>query len=116
MRRYALFFAVVALTLSIPVPNAAQTSEAAVNNFKNALKRAGNGDLDGAIEDYTRAITLSSRFDSGKSSNNRPGNSFTGGADASGDGNIIVVDPFIAYAYSNRGHCLHLGALDRCAI
>src|SRR5687767_8347213 len=102
MRRYALFFAVVVLALSFPVSNTAQTSEAAINNFKNAMKKAGNGDLDGAIEDYTRAITLSSRRDSGKSSN-RSGNAFTGGADASSDSNIVVVDPFIANAYSNRG-------------
>src|SRR5688572_28808292 len=66
------------------------------------MKKAGNGDLDGAIEDYTRAITLSSRLDSGKSSN-RSGNAFTGGADASSDNEVVVVDPFIANAYSNRG-------------
>ena len=68
MRRYVLFLAVVALTLSVHVSTPAQTPEAAVNNFKNAMKKAGNGDLDGAIEDYTRAITLSSRLDTGKSS------------------------------------------------
>ncbi|HEU0252871.1 MAG TPA: hypothetical protein VFR12_07530, partial [Pyrinomonadaceae bacterium] len=103
MRRYALFIAVVSLTLSLNVSSAAQTSEAAVNNFKNALKKAGNGDLDGAIEDYTRAIRLGSRVDSGKSKSNASGNSFASGAETSSDNEVVVVDPFIANAYSNRG-------------
>src|SRR5262245_54614606 len=103
MGRFALFFTVVALTLSIHVSTPAQTPAAAVNNFKNALKKAGNGDLDGAIEDYTRAIALSSRLESTKSGSNRSVNSFTGGADTSSESNVVVVDPFIANAYSNRG-------------
>src|SRR4026207_2576081 len=103
MRRFALFLSIFALALSIHVSAPAQTPEAAVNNFKNALKKAGNGDLDGAIEDYTRAIRLSSRLDTGKSNSNRSGNSFTNGLDVTGDSNIVVVDPFIADAYSNRG-------------
>ena len=104
MRRFALFLSIFALTLSIHVSAPAQTPEAAVNNFKNALKKAGNGDLDGAIEDYTRAIALSSRVETAKTSSSRTGNSFTaGGGDASPASDIVVVDPFIANAYSNRG-------------
>src|SRR5688572_10081132 len=103
MRHYVLFFAVVALTLSIPFSNAAQTSEAAVNNFKNSLKKAGNGDLDGAIEDHQRPITLSSRLDIGKANTTRSGNSFGRGGEASGESNIVIVGPFIGDAYSNRG-------------
>lgn len=99
MRRYGLFFAVIALVLSTSVSVQPQTPEAAVNHFKNALKKTGNGDLDGAIEDYTRAIVLSSRLDANRSNSTRPGNSF---AETSTD-NITVVDPFTANAYSNRG-------------
>src|SRR5690349_17307407 len=102
MRRFAFFLSVFALTLSIHVSAPAQTPEAAVNNFKNALKKAGNGDLDGAIEDYTRAITLSSRVETTKTSS-RSGNSFSSSTDVSSDSNVVVVDPFIANAYSNRG-------------
>jgi len=102
MRRFAFFLSVFALTLSIHVSAPAQTPEAAVNNFKNALKKAGNGDLDGAIEDYTRAITLSSRVETTKTSS-RSGNSFSSGTEVSSDSNIVIVDPFIANAYSNRG-------------
>src|SRR5688572_22967212 len=101
MRHYVLFFAVVALTLSIPFSNAAQTSEAAVNNFKNALKKAGNGDLDGAIEDYTRAITLSSRLGIGQANPPRSRNLFARGVEGSRERNLGIVDPFIAGAYSN---------------
>ena len=54
------------------------------------------GDFDGAIEDYTRAITLSSTFTSGKKSDLR----------SSSDNSIediTVVDAFTANAYTNRG-------------
>src|SRR5690349_10417661 len=99
MRRYALYLGVVALILSSSISAQPQTPEAAVNHFKNALKKTGNGDLDGAIEEYTRAIVLSSRLDASARPKNQ-GNSFTG--DAAGD-NVTIVDPFTANAYSNRG-------------
>src|ERR1044072_258934 len=95
-RRYAILFALVSLLLPVTVFSQTRTPEAAVNLYKNALKKSGNGDFDGAIEDYTRAIRLSSHFDTSKTSD-RFGNSFT-------DSNTItVVDPFTANAYSNRG-------------
>ena len=97
MRRYAMLFAVVSLFLPATVFSQTPTPEAALSHFKNALKKSGKGDLDGAIEDYTRAITLSSRFDTRKPS----GNSVTKG-DASAE-EITVVDPFTANAYTNRG-------------
>ena len=101
MRRYALLIAIIALTLSSNVSAQQQTPEAAVNLFKNALKKTGNGDLDGAIEDYTRAIVLSSRIDATKYSGSRAGNSFSGNDGASDK--VTVVDPFTANAYTNRG-------------
>ena len=62
MRRYAILFALVSLLLPATAFAQGRTPEAALNHFKNALKKTGNGDFDGAIEDYTRAITLSSTF------------------------------------------------------
>src|ERR1043165_4480684 len=94
MRRYAILFALVSLLLPITVFSQARTPEAAVNLFKNAMKKGGSGDLDGAIEDYTRAIRLSSHFDTSKSSDSL-GNFSTEG--------VTVVDPFTANAYNNRG-------------
>src|SRR6185295_13084879 len=93
MRCYAILFALVSLLLPINALSQTRTPEAAVNHFKNAVKKSGSGDLDGAIEDYTRAITLSSSFAPRKKS----GNSFAE-TDA-----ITIVDPFTANAYTNRG-------------
>src|SRR5215216_3419443 len=99
MRRYAILFALVSLLLPITVFSQARTPEAALNHFKNALKKGDTGDFEGAIEDYTRAIRLSSHFDTSKTSDSRLGNSIT---DYSTEG-ITVVDPFTANAYNNRG-------------
>src|SRR5687768_4004219 len=100
MRRHVFSFAVLALFISTFVathPTQAQTPEAAINHFKNALKKTARGDLDGAIEDYTRAIALSSRFETRKNNARNSGNSFAGSdtvtpADDSID-NIKVIDP-----------------------
>ena len=99
MRRYAIPFALLSLLLPITVFSQARTPEAALNHFNNALKKGGNGDFDGAIEDYTRAIRLSSQFNTSKSSDSRLSNSLT---DYSAE-SITVVDPFTANAYNNRG-------------
>ena len=112
MRRYAILFALVSLLLPVTAFSQARTPEAAVNLFNKALKKTGNGDFDGAIEDYTRAITLSSRFDTGKKS----GNSSAESNDASIE-EITVVDPFTANAYVNRGLARfrkgdHAGAIE----
>ena len=59
MRRYVILFAFVSLLL--PATAFAQTQrtpDAAINHYKNALKKSGNGDFDGAIEDYSKAIEL----------------------------------------------------------
>src|SRR5678815_1967496 len=99
MRRYAIPFVLVSLLLPITVFSQSRTPDAAVNHFKNALKKSGNGDLDGAIEDYTRAIRLSSHFNTSKNSDSRLGNSLT---DYSAE-TVTVIDPFTANAYNNRG-------------
>ena len=99
MRRYAFPFALVCLLLPITVFSQTRTPEAALNHFNNAMKKGGNGDLDGAIEDYTRAIRLSSHFNTSKIPETRLGNSLTDYSSES----VTVVDPFTANAYNNRG-------------
>src|SRR2546423_10008942 len=101
MRRCAILFGVISLWLPVTVFAQAQTPEAALNLFQNAVKKTKNGDLDGAIEDYTRAINLSSHLDTRKNPTTRSGNSFTAG-DASSE-EITVIDPLTANAYTNRG-------------
>jgi len=99
MRRYAIPFALLSLLLPITVFSQSRTPEAALNHFKDALKKGGKGDFDGAIEEYTRAITLSSHFNTSKSPDSRLGNSLT---DYSAE-SVTVIDPFTANAYNNRG-------------
>ena len=95
MRFRALLFAVVSLSLPVTVFSQTGTPEAAINHFKDAVKKIDGGDLDGAIEDYTRAITLSSHLGS-RNSNSRLKNSFS---DYSTD-SVTVIDPFTANAYN----------------
>src|ERR1051325_8750297 len=97
MRRCALLFAFVSLCLPITVFSQARTPDAAISHFKNASTKIDNGDLDGAIEEYTRAITLSSHLE-GFNSSKRLGNSFD---DYSAEA-IKVLDPFTANAFNNR--------------
>ena len=110
MRRHAILFTLVSLLLPATVFSQTRTPEAAVDHYKKALKKSGTGDFDGAIEDYTRAIRLSSHFDTSKTSD-RSGNSFTA------PDTITVIDPFTANAYSNRGLARfkkgdYVGAID----
>src|SRR6185369_6627681 len=108
MRHRVFSFALLALILCAFISTQAQTPEAAVNYFKDGLKKTDQGDLDGAIEAFSRAIALSSRLDKGKQSSARnPASSFTGSsvptaAEVLND-NVTVIDPFTADAYNNRG-------------
>ena len=99
MRRYAIFFALVSLLLPVTAFSQARTPDAAVNHFKNGSKKIGSGDLDGAIEEYTRAIRLSSHISAGKNVDTRLGNSLSEYSSEE----VTVVDPFTANAYNNRG-------------
>src|SRR5215207_1125851 len=105
MRRRHLFsFVVLAFVISTVTTVHAQTPDAAINHFKTGMKKAQQGDLDGAIEEYSRAISLSSRLQTRKQPARHSGNSFTGADpfEVSND-NIRVIDPFTANAYNNRG-------------
>src|SRR5215213_1789493 len=99
MRRSALLFAVVSLCLPMTVFSQTRTPEAAVNQFNKATKKIEAGDLDGAIEDYTRAINLSSHLEGFKSSNSSLANSFNDDSSEI----VRVINPFTANAYNNRG-------------
>ena len=75
----------------------AQTPNSAKRFFQHGQKSFAEGNLEGAFEDYSRAIEISSRLDSRKTAPTdlfRPANS----AD-----NVTVIDPFTANAYTNRG-------------
>src|SRR6266498_4137805 len=81
----------------------AQTPGSAANYYNHGLKLFEKGDLDGAIEDYTRAIEISSRLtpskrDRAASWSNT--NKFDSSAEAD---RITVIDPLTAMAYTNRG-------------
>ena len=115
MCRRALLFAVVSLCLPLIVVSQPRTPDAAINHFNNANRKAAKGDLDGAIEEYTRAIHLSSHLDGFNSSSRRLANSFNDDSRES----IRVIDPFTANAYNNR--CLmryrqkdFRGAIEYC--
>jgi tetratricopeptide (TPR) repeat protein len=106
MRRALFLFFVLALTFSCFNFVQAQTPDAAINHFRNAEKKTAKGDLDGAIEDYSRAIVLSSSLQTRQPAARISGHSFTSSdavdvADESSD--IRVINPFTANAYNNRG-------------
>jgi tetratricopeptide (TPR) repeat protein len=61
MRRHLFSFVTLLFVISSFVIVQAQTPDAAINHFKTGLKKAQQGDLDAAIEEYSRAIVLSSQ-------------------------------------------------------
>ena len=99
MRYFIILFVLIGLILANAVAAQAQTPGSAVNNFQEGLKKTERGDLDGAIEDFTRAIEISSRLDRAK---NVKGPYFTSSYDGEAAA-VTVVDPFTAKAYVNRG-------------
>ena len=66
MRHRVFSFVLLVLIACACIATQAQTPEAAVNYFKDGLKKSDQGDYDGAIEAFSRAIALSSRLDKGK--------------------------------------------------
>ena len=65
MRRCAIFFAVVSLWLPVTAFSQTRTPEAAVNHFQNAMKKGDRGDLDGAIEEYTKSLPAGTLLETG---------------------------------------------------
>src|SRR5689334_17243020 len=121
MRHRVFSFALLTLILCALIPVHAQTPEAAIEYFKEGVKKTDRGDYDGAIEDFNRAIALSSKLDSRKQAARNQANSFNGpgvldASDALAE-NITVIDPFTANAYNNRGFARYqkgdwLGAIE----
>ena len=79
------FCTVTLLTLLFLFSASAQTPNSAVGHYRDGASKVGKGDLDGAIEDYSRAIAISSRL----------GPAVTTDSDAA---KIKVIDPFTANA------------------
>src|SRR6267142_1981721 len=80
----------------------AQSPRSAIDRYEDGTRKFKKGDLDGAIEDFTRAIRISSRLEG-----SRPAprlNRANGFADSSDEaGEITVIDPLTAKAYTSRG-------------
>src|SRR5215470_5581079 len=93
MRCYpAQIVTIFVLTSFACICASAQTPDSAINHYRDGIKKVGKGDLDGALEDYSRAIVISSKL---------RGNNSKSGEDESED--LTVIDPFTANAYTNRG-------------
>src|SRR5881396_3350802 len=93
-------FFVLILFASVAVQG--QTPASATNYYQHGINKFQNGDLDGALEDYTRAIEISSRLYPAKRLQSRAVNG-ANGFDSDAAGRITAVDPFTARAYTNRG-------------
>ena len=99
-----IFFLFVILILSSGLLVQAQTPGAAINHYEHGAKRFQIGNLDGAIEDFTKAIEISSRLGSDRPARGQflPGADGLAAPDAEAAG-ITVIDPFTARAYTGRG-------------
>src|SRR4051812_40440690 len=96
MRRYPVHFCLLTFIILVIVAiAAAQTPNAAVDHYRDGARKVSKGDLDGAIEDYSRAIAISSRFGSANAATNAETK------------DVRVIDPFTANAYINRGVVLY---------
>jgi tetratricopeptide (TPR) repeat protein len=101
MRSFLITLVVAAFSLCFATITTGQTPSNAINLYKHGTSKLNKNDLDGAIEDFTKAIELSSRLGPAKADNgSRFKNDLTTEAEA---GNITVIDPLTANAYSNRG-------------
>jgi tetratricopeptide (TPR) repeat protein len=100
--RYRYIFSVGLLLSLSYVCLQAQTRQSAIDRYHDGGQKLEAGDWNGAIEDFTRAIEISSRLEGVKSSLSSPRtNGFTAASDDRN--NITVVDPLTANAYTSRG-------------
>jgi len=102
MRYRRVVLALFASILFSGVAVQTQTPASATNYYQHGINKFERGDLDGALEDYNRAIEISSRLAPAKRTDSRSLSSANALGSAEAD-RITVVDPFTARAYTNRG-------------
>jgi tetratricopeptide (TPR) repeat protein len=92
----------------------AQTPDSAVRYYQDGLKKIKKGNWPGAVEDYTKAIEISSHFNPAQQAAARQWNSENPFGDLQSDAREIrVIDPFTAYAYTDRAIAyFHMGDFD----
>jgi hypothetical protein len=103
MRR-GITIVILALGLTAATVHAQlRTPSVAMAYYEEGIKKVEKGDLEGAIQDFTRAIELSSSLlpRKGFRANSWRNEKDFGGAARTAD-RVSVVDPFTANAYSNR--------------
>ena len=82
----------------------AQTPSSAIDHYEHGVKRFQKGDLDGAIEEFTKAISISSHLDSNQLTRRSVSLGANGLAASEGEAReITVIHPFTAIAYTSRG-------------
>ena len=87
----------------------AQTPSAAIRYYKAGDKKMQNGEWLEAVEDYTKAIEISSRPNSTKWQNTQS----TSSNQFDNSSEVTIVDPFTAYAYTSRAAAyIHLREFD----
>src|SRR5262245_184188 len=96
--RIVLLFGLLVL---MSLVGAAQTSRTTQEAFKRGMARYEKGDYTGALDDYTRAIELSSRLGQPKPAGDW--RTITDGRKATEFDGVRVLDPLTAIAYANRG-------------
>jgi len=98
----SIYLTLIVLMLSSNVLVRAQTPETALKYYNQGVEKFGRGEHDAAIEDFTKAIEISSRLVSEKHASRlrQNANGFNTSAES---GSIKVIDPFTAKAYTNRG-------------
>ena len=98
-----LFFFVIFLLCGYLLVQA-QTPASRIDHYEHGLKRLQKGDLDGAIEEFMKAISFSSHLDSSQLTRSKVAPGANGFAASDSEATeISVIDPFTANAYTNRG-------------
>src|ERR1700682_493696 len=103
MRYHRIGLTLFILIFSSNVIVRAQTPASATNYYNHGVKLYAQGDLDGALEDYTRAIEIGSRLTPTKRDRAGSRNNTNGFDSAAEADRITAIDPFTAWAYTNRG-------------
>jgi tetratricopeptide (TPR) repeat protein len=104
LQRISLFLALLILFSAALVH--AQTPASASTYFDHGTMRFRKGDLDGAIEDFTKAIEISSRLGPTKLVRGNSVRGASGFSDSDSIGaasSITVIDPLTANALTSRG-------------